>query len=91
MTDQALPGQGPGTAGPGPDGAGFTYQGAEPELIVVARAEARLRAGTEGIRSASGADISALNMFLSDEQLALEPVFGNEERIRSALPAQPSG
>ncbi|MFI1396592.1 S8 family peptidase [Streptomyces sp. NPDC020681] len=80
MTDQSLPGQSPGTAGPGPDGAGFTYQGAEPELIVVARAEARLRADTEGVRSASGADISALNMFLSDEQLALEPVFGNEER-----------
>ncbi|MFF3459864.1 S8 family peptidase [Streptomyces sp. NPDC002730] len=91
MTDQALPGQDPGTAGPGPDGAGFTYQGAEPELIVVARAEARLRADTQGVRSASGADISALNMFLSDEQLALEPVFGSEERTRSALPPQPEG
>ncbi|MET7620740.1 S8 family peptidase [Streptomyces sp. NPDC005408] len=91
MTDQALPGQGPGTTGPGPDGAGFTYQGAEPELIVVARAEARLRAGTDGIRSSSGTDISALHMFLSDEQLALEPLFGNEERTRSALPSQPAG
>lgn len=91
MTDQKLPGQGPGTTGPGPDGAGFTYQGAEPELIVVARAEARLRADTQGVRSASGADISALNMFLSDEQLALEPVFGSEERTRSALPPQPEG
>ncbi|MFK4226989.1 S8 family peptidase [Streptomyces sp. NPDC019890] len=91
MTDQALPGRGPGTAGPGPDGAGFTYRGAEPELIVVARAEARLRAGTEGVRSASGTDLSALNMFLSDEQLTLEPVFGNEERTRSALPSQPPG
>jgi hypothetical protein len=91
MTDQALPGQGPGTTGPGPDGAGFTYQGAEPELIVVARAEARLRAGTDGVRSASGTDISALNMFLSDEQLALEPLFGNEERSRTALPSQPAG
>ncbi|WP_405596209.1 S8 family serine peptidase [Streptomyces sp. NBC_01410] len=91
MTDQALPGQGPGTTGPGPDGAGFTYQGAEPELIVVARAEARLRAGTDRVRSASGADISALNMFLSDEQLALEPLFGNEERTRSALPSPPAG
>ncbi|TQK43498.1 subtilase family protein [Streptomyces sp. SLBN-118] len=91
MTEQALPGQGPGTTGPGPDGAGFTYQGAEPELIVVARAEARLRAGTDRVRSASGADISALNMFLSDEQLALEPLFGNEERTRSALPSPPAG
>jgi hypothetical protein len=91
MTDQSLPGQVPGTAGPGPDGAGFTYQGAEAELIVVARAEARLRAGAEGVQSASGADISALSMFLSDEQLALEPLFGNEERTRSALPPQPEG
>lgn len=91
MTDQKLPGRSPGTTGPGPDGAGFTYQGAEPELIVVARAEARLRAGTDGVRSASGTDISALSMFLSDEQLALEPVFGNEERTRSAQPAPPVG
>ncbi|WP_329114804.1 S8 family peptidase [Streptomyces sp. NBC_01465] len=88
MTDQALPGDGPGTAGPGPHGTGFTYQGAAPELIVVARAEARLRAGAEGIRSAAGADVSALSMFLSDEQLALEPLFGHEERLSSAVPLQ---
>ncbi|MEV0093016.1 S8 family peptidase [Streptomyces sp. NPDC050738] len=88
MTDQALPGDGPGTAGPGPHGTGFTYQGAAPELIVVARAEARLRAGAEGIRSAAGADVSALSMFLSDEQLALEPLFGHEERLRAAVPLQ---
>ncbi|MFD9821752.1 serine protease, partial [Streptomyces violascens] len=80
MTDRIHPGQGPGTAGPGPDGAGFTYHGAEPELIVVARAEARLRVGAEGIRSASGADTSALSMFLADEQIALEPLFGREAR-----------
>ncbi|MFI6052222.1 S8 family peptidase [Streptomyces violascens] len=94
MTDRIHPGQGPGTAGPGPDGAGFTYHGAEPELIVVARAEARLRVGAEGIRSASGADTTALSMFLADEQIALEPLFGREERLaqvpqgtsREALP-----
>ncbi|WP_371651528.1 MULTISPECIES: S8 family serine peptidase [unclassified Streptomyces] len=63
MTDQALPGQGPGTAGPGPDGAGFTYQGAEPELIVVTGSD-------------PGADTTALTMFLGDQQLALEPLFG---------------
>ncbi|MDQ1030609.1 hypothetical protein QF035_008191 [Streptomyces umbrinus] len=88
MTDQAQPAQGPGASGPGPDGAGFTYRGAEQELIVVARPEARLRAGAEGVRSAAGADVSALNMFLSDEQLALQPLFGSEERLQSA--AQPS-
>jgi hypothetical protein len=87
MTEQVQPPQGPGASGPGPDGAGFTYRGAEQELIVVARSEARLRAGAEGVRSAAGADVSALNMFLSDEQLALEPLFGSEERLQqSAVP-----
>ncbi|MET9407813.1 S8 family peptidase [Streptomyces sp. NPDC002935] len=84
MTDQVQPAQGPGTSGPGPDGAGFTYRGTEQELIVVARPEARLRARAEGVRSAAGADVSALNMFLSDEQLALEPLFGSEERLQQS-------
>ncbi|KUL40967.1 S8 family peptidase [Streptomyces regalis] len=88
MTDQAQPAQGPGASGPGPDGAGFTYRGAEQELIVVARPEARLRAQAEGVRSAAGADVSALNMFLSDEQLALEPLFGSEERLQQATGAE---
>src|SRR3954468_12947108 len=87
MTEQVQPPQGPGASGPGPDGAGFTYRGAEQELIVVARPEARLRAGAGGVRSAAGADVSALNMFLSDEQLALEPLIGSEERLQqSAVP-----
>ncbi|MFJ8635382.1 S8 family peptidase [Streptomyces sp. NPDC093568] len=84
MTDQAEPARGPGASGPGPDGAGFTYRGAERELIVVARPEARLRARTEGVRSVAGADVSALNMFLGDEQLTLEPLFGSEERLQQA-------
>ncbi|MFF5481233.1 S8 family peptidase [Streptomyces sp. NPDC012935] len=88
MTDQAQPAQGPGASGPGPDGAGFTYRGAEQELIVVARPEARLRARAEGVRSAAGADVSALNMFLTDEQLSLEPLFGSEERLQQATGAQ---
>ncbi|MET7909221.1 S8 family peptidase [Streptomyces avermitilis] len=85
MTDQGQPAQGPGASGPGPDGAGFTYRGAEHELIVVARPEARLRARADGVRSAVGADVSALNMFLSDEQLALEPLFGSEERLQQSV------
>lgn len=88
MTDQAEPAQGPGASGPGPDGAGFTCRGAEQELIVVARPEARLRARAEGVRSAAGADVSALDMFLSDEQLALEPLFGSEERLSQAAAPQ---
>ncbi|MEU6376273.1 S8 family peptidase [Streptomyces sp. NPDC046909] len=87
MTDQVQPAQGPGASGPGPDGAGFTYRGAEQELIVVARPEARLRARAEGVRSAAGADVSALNMFLSDEQLTLEPLFGSEERLQQSATA----
>ncbi|MCH0569740.1 S8 family serine peptidase [Streptomyces sp. MUM 136J] len=84
MTDQAEPAQGPGALGPGPDGAGFTYRGAEQELIVVARPEARLRARADGVRSASGADVTSLTMFLSDEQLTLEPLFGSEDRLAQA-------
>ncbi|WP_286258161.1 hypothetical protein [Streptomyces graminofaciens] len=42
-------------------GTGFTYRGAEQELIVVAHATARLRAGSDGVHSAAGADLSALN------------------------------
>ncbi|MYW65226.1 S8 family serine peptidase [Streptomyces sp. SID8379] len=92
MSDQhAEPARGPGTAGPGPDGAGFTYRGAEAELIILARPEARLRAETEGVRSAAGADVSALNMFLGDEQLALEPLFGSEERLQAVSDASAGG
>ncbi|MEU6272136.1 S8 family peptidase [Streptomyces populi] len=91
MTDQVQPAQGPGTSGPGPDGAGFTYRGAEQELIVVARPEAGLRARAEGVRSVAGADVSALDMFLSDEQLVLEPLFGNEDRLRQSAAGGGSG
>jgi len=91
MTDQVQPARGPGTSGPGPDGAGFTYRGAEQELIVVARPEAGLRARAEGVRSVAGADVSALDMFLSDEQLLLEPLFGNEDRLRQSAAGGGSG
>ncbi|WP_406836584.1 S8 family peptidase [Streptomyces sp. AHU1] len=91
MTDQVQPAQGPGTSGPGPDGAGFTYRGAEQELIVVARPEAGLRARADGVRSVAGADVSALDMFLSDEQLVLEPLFGNEDRLRQSAAGGGSG
>lgn len=96
MTDQHAepahgPGAGPGAAGPGPDGSGFTYRGAEEELIVLARPEARLRVQADGVRSAAGADVSALNMFLGDEQLAMEPLFGSEERLHGASEASAAG
>ncbi|MDX3692942.1 hypothetical protein PV726_21860 [Streptomyces europaeiscabiei] len=83
MNDQVQPAGGPVASGPGPDGAGFAYRGAGQELIVVARPAFRPRAGAEGVRSAAGADVSALNVFLGDEQLVLEPLFGGEERLRA--------
>ncbi|WP_030560240.1 S8 family peptidase [Streptomyces aureocirculatus] len=88
MTDQVQRGSDPGGSGPGPDGAGFTYRGAEQELILVARPEAQLRAQEQGVRSATGSDVTALNMFLTDEQLTLEPLFGSEDRLRAAMPEQ---
>ncbi|WP_372352076.1 S8 family peptidase [Streptomyces sp. KL116D] len=91
MSDQHAEPGGPGAAGPGPDGSGFTYSGAEEELIVLARPEARLRVQADGVRSAAGADVSALNMFLGDEQLALEPLFGSEERLRGISEASAAG
>ncbi|MFJ8822109.1 S8 family peptidase [Streptomyces sp. NPDC102467] len=96
MTDQHAesargPGAGPGAAGPGPEGSGFSYRGAEEELIVLARPEAQLRVQADGVRSAAGTDVSALNMFLGDEQLALEPLFGSEERLRGVSEAAAAG
>lgn len=55
-TGQVQPAQGAGT--------GLAGRDAEPELIAVARAEARLRARAGGVRSATGADVSALDRFL---------------------------
>src|SRR5690242_9440344 len=91
MTDQVQPARGPGTSGPGPDGAGLTDRGAAQELSVVARPEAGLRAGAEGVRSVAGAAVSALDMFLSDEPLVLEPLFGNEDGLRQSAAGGGSG
>ena len=90
MNDEVQPAEGTGASGPGPDGTGpagtgFAHRGAEQELIVVARPGARLRAGAEGVRSAADADVSSLNLFLDDEQLVLEPLFGGEERLRATV------
>ncbi|MFJ6087425.1 S8 family peptidase [Streptomyces sp. NPDC092369] len=84
MSEQVQRAGDPGEGwGPGPDGAGFAYRGAEPELIVVARPEAGLRAGAEGVRSAVDVDVSALDLFLAEERLVLEPLFGSEVRLRT--------
>ncbi|MEV5241431.1 S8 family serine peptidase [Streptomyces cinnamoneus] len=66
------PAHGPHAGHPG----AFTYLAADHELIVVADPAAALRAHPGGVRSDSGADVTALNRFLTDEQLTLEPLFG---------------
>lgn len=85
MVDFEQPGHAAGAQAPGPEGAGFTYHPAEREVIVIARPEAGLRTDVSGVRSTTGADPSALNMFLMDQQLALEPLFGSESRVQEAL------
>ncbi|GGP34797.1 S8 family serine peptidase [Streptomyces melanogenes] len=81
-----------GTAGaagaqdPGPEGAGFAYHPVERELIVVARPEL-VQDGSPISEAPPGS--SALDMFLMDQQLALEPLFGSEARVREALALLP--
>ncbi|MEU4212142.1 S8 family serine peptidase [Streptomyces sp. NPDC026206] len=59
---------------------------------MVAHPGAALRADPAGVRSGTGADTSALNRFLTDEQLTLEPLFGygptgtGNEDLRALLP-----
>ncbi|GAA2091047.1 hypothetical protein GCM10009801_56460 [Streptomyces albiaxialis] len=89
MVDSGHPGPRAGSQDPGPDGAGFTYHPVERELIVLASPQAGLRAGGEGPRSVNGSDTSALQMFLTDQQIALEPLFGGEEQVAAALTGLP--
>ncbi|MFG3259176.1 S8 family serine peptidase [Streptomyces sp. NPDC048172] len=91
MVDSGHPGPLAGSQDPGPDGAGFTYHPVERELIVLASPQAGLRADAAGPRSANGSDTSALQMFLTDQQLALEPLFGGEEQVAAALTGLPRG
>lgn len=80
----------PGAAGPGPDGAGYTYHPVERELVVVARPEIRLRADGRNVRSEAGADTSRLTAFLTEHEITLEPLFGaSENRLQAALAALP--
>jgi hypothetical protein len=59
-----------------------SYPLPERELIVVAEAEAKLKAGIQRIESRVGADIAALNTRLSEERISLELLFGpSEERL----------
>lgn len=60
------------------------------ELIVVAEAGFGLRSRQDGIASASGADVAPLARLLEAEQAVLEPLFGNEDKLREQRQAAPS-
>ena len=53
----------------------------ERELVIYVKRETGIRATIEGVASAVGADISALVNFIKSEGIALEPLFGKEERL----------
>ena len=53
----------------------------ERELVIYVKRETGIRATIEGVASAVGADISALADFIKSEGIALEPLFGKEERL----------
>ena len=56
------------------------------ELVVLAKAQASLRATPSGIESASGANVSALSRLASEEGIELRPLFGmSEERMASRV------
>lgn len=54
------------------------------ELVVVAKRDFGLRATSEGVASATGADVSPLSRWLATEGLTLKPLFGvSEERLQA--------
>ena len=58
---------------------GTVYPPADRELVIVAEPDARLRIGEAGISSLAGAETSALNDFIAEEEVTLEPLFGISE------------
>lgn len=66
-------------------GASPVMEGTPPELIVVAKAGAGLRATPAGVSSISGAKISSLNSLLKSSGARMTPVFGNEERVMLSM------
>jgi hypothetical protein len=58
---------------------GTVYPPADRELVIVAEPDARLRVDEAGISSLAGAETSALNDFIAEEKVTLEPLFGISE------------
>lgn len=60
--------------------------GAERELIVIARSDADLRVQPTGVRSLAGHDTEALAEAIAEEGVVMRPLFGMpEERMRSRI------
>ncbi|AKU25032.1 serine protease [Massilia sp. NR 4-1] len=59
-------------------------------MIVVAEPGYGLRSKRDGVESASGADVAPLARLLEAEQIVLEPLFGNEDRLRREKQAAPA-
>jgi Subtilase family/FG-GAP-like repeat len=60
----------------------------KPELVVIAKAEAGLRARSGGVASAGGADTTSLQSRLAVHGAVMRPLFGlSEDRLRSQVEA----
>src|SRR4051794_33789341 len=56
----------------------------QPELIVVAKPSAGLRATSDEVTSVTGRDLTPLTSILNSENISLRPLFGvSEERLQA--------
>lgn len=62
-------------------------EGTPPELIIVTKSEAGLRAAPTGLSSTTGANVDSLTLLLKSSNATITPVFGNEERVAQAMAA----
>lgn len=76
---------------PAGDGSAPERLKSEWELIVVAEPEFALRSRQAGIESAASADVSPLARLLEAEQIVLEPLFGNEDKVVRERQMAPAG
>ncbi|MGH3520985.1 MAG: S8 family serine peptidase, partial [Haloechinothrix sp.] len=67
---------------------GLTPGAGRPELVVIAKPDAALRSGGDGLTSAAGADVSSLSTLLSRGDASMRPLFGaTEDEVRAATDA----
>ena len=71
--------------------AAIKFETAGRELVVIARAEAGLRASAAGLASVAELDVSPLAQILASEGATMRPLFGvSEDRIAHEIMAMPS-